>query len=71
RLQAQPFESPRKARRRFASWAQNEKGRHEADLFKTVVPRRGLGHASATPAALASAALRVLAQSAQALCFLG
>ncbi|HDV6322828.1 TPA: hypothetical protein RJR38_004698 [Burkholderia multivorans] len=48
-----------------------KKGRHKADLFKTVVPRRGLGHTSATPAALASAAFRVLAQSAQALCFLG
>ncbi|WP_156162434.1 hypothetical protein [Burkholderia sp. MSHR3999] len=35
RLQAQPFESSRKARRRFASWAINEKGRLEADLFET------------------------------------
>ncbi|WP_321924503.1 hypothetical protein [Burkholderia sp. BCC1998] len=49
-----------------------KKGRLEADLFKKqMVPRRGLGHTSATPAALASAAFRVLAQSAQALCFLG
>ncbi|WP_310676803.1 hypothetical protein, partial [Burkholderia multivorans] len=48
-----------------------KKGRHKADLLKQMVPRRGLGHTSATPAALASAALRVLTQSAQALCFLG
>ncbi|WP_175829036.1 hypothetical protein [Burkholderia cepacia] len=49
-----------------------KKGRLEADLFrKQMVPRRGLGHTCATPAALASAAFRVLAQSAQALCFLG
>ncbi|WGY69838.1 hypothetical protein KEC55_07670 [Burkholderia cepacia] len=49
-----------------------KKGRLEADLFrKQTVPRRGLGHACATPVALASAALRVLTQSAQALCFLG
>ncbi|MCO8632174.1 hypothetical protein, partial [Burkholderia multivorans] len=40
-------------------------------FLKQMVPRRGLGHTSATPAALASAAFRVLAQSAQALCFLG
>ncbi|WP_219847323.1 hypothetical protein, partial [Burkholderia multivorans] len=40
-------------------------------FLKQMVPRRGLGHTSATPAALASAALRVLTQSAQALCFLG
>ncbi|WGS43665.1 hypothetical protein LFL97_09125 [Burkholderia sp. JSH-S8] len=52
--------------------AEMKKGRLEADLFKKqMVPRRGLGHTSATPAALASAAFRVLAQSAQALCFLG
>ncbi|OJA51881.1 hypothetical protein [Burkholderia ubonensis] len=50
----------------------NEKGRHIAGLSKKqMVPRRGLGHAGATPAALASAAFRVLTQSAQALCFLG
>ncbi|WP_420210935.1 hypothetical protein ACN8ZM_08110 [Burkholderia aenigmatica] len=49
-----------------------KKGRLEADLFKKqMVPRRGLGHTCATPAALASAAFRVLTQSAQALCFLG
>ncbi|CAM2174868.1 hypothetical protein BC2230_20508 [Burkholderia cepacia] len=49
-----------------------KKGRLEADLFKKqIVPRRGLGHTCATPAALASAAFRVLTQSAQALCFLG
>ncbi len=40
-------------------------------FLKQMVPRRGLGHTSATPAALASAALRVPTQSAQALCFLG
>ncbi|WP_219845710.1 hypothetical protein, partial [Burkholderia multivorans] len=55
----------------FRTGHENEKGRLRADLFKKVVPRRGLGHTSATPAALASAAFRVLAQSAQALCFLG
>ncbi|WP_157380367.1 hypothetical protein [Burkholderia ubonensis] len=33
RLQAQPFESSRKARRRFASWAENEKRPACADLF--------------------------------------
>ncbi|WP_287813037.1 hypothetical protein, partial [Burkholderia sp.] len=49
-----------------------KKGRLEADLFKIqMVPRRGLGHTGATPAALASAAFRVLTQNAQALCFLG
>ncbi len=40
-------------------------------FLELVVPRRGLGHASATPAWLASQAFRVLPQSAQALCFLG
>ncbi|CAG9270169.1 hypothetical protein BCEP4_60093 [Burkholderia cepacia] len=37
----------------------------EADLFKKqMMPKRGLGHTCATPAALASAAFRVLTQSA-------
>jgi hypothetical protein len=36
-----------------------------------VVPRRGLGHTSATPAGPACPAFLVLAQCAQAHCFLG
>jgi len=41
------------------------------DLIYFSGARRELGHASATPTALASAAFRVPTQSAQALCFLG
>ncbi|SOZ35103.1 protein of unknown function [Cupriavidus neocaledonicus] len=71
RLQAQPFSSSRKALKRFSSWAKMKKDLLAQILFKFLVPRRGLGHACATPAALASAALLVLAKSAQALFFLG